>query len=93
MREEQITLGTREQTRVRVLNRLLAGEWTRAQAGLALERSTRQVRRLLSDYRAQGVEALLHGNRGRATTCSRPPCGSRSWPWRATSTPASITST
>jgi hypothetical protein len=66
MREEHITLGTREQTRVRVLNRLLAGEWTQAQAGLALGRSTRQVRRLLSDYRAQGVEALLHGNRGRA---------------------------
>jgi transposase len=66
MREEHITLGTREQARVRVLNRLLAGEWTQAEAGLALGRSTRQVRRLLSDYREQGVEALLHGNRGRS---------------------------
>ena len=66
MREEHITLGTREQARVRVLNRLLAGEWTQAEAALALGRSVRQVRRLLHDYRAQGVEALLHGNRGRA---------------------------
>ena len=66
MREEHITLGTREQARVRVLNRLLAGEWTQAEAGLALGRSARQVRRLLSVYRAQGVEALLHGNRGRS---------------------------
>jgi transposase len=73
MREEQITLGTREQTRVRVLNRLLAGEWTQAEAALALGRSVRQVRRLLRDYRAQGVEALLHGNRGRAPAHAVPP--------------------
>lgn len=59
-------MGTREQTRVRVLNRLLAGEWTQAEAALALGRSVRQVRRLLGVYRAQGVEALLHGNRGRS---------------------------
>src|SRR5215208_3212851 len=66
MNEEQITLGPREQARVRVLNRLLAGEWTQAEAGLALGRSVRQVRRRLQVYRAQGVEALLPGNRGRA---------------------------
>jgi transposase len=73
MKEEQVTLGTREQARVRVLNRLLAGEWTQAEAALALGRSVRQVRRLLHVYREQGVEALLHGNRGRSPAHAIPP--------------------
>src|SRR6266849_2089868 len=73
MKEEQVTLGTREQARVRVLNRLLAGEWTQAEAALALGRSVRQVRRLLHVYREQGVEALLHGNRGRSPARAVPP--------------------
>jgi transposase len=73
MREEHVTLGTREQARVRVLNRLVAGEWTQAEAALALGRSVRQVRRLLQVYREQGVEALLHGNRGRSPAHALPP--------------------
>jgi hypothetical protein len=60
MREEHITLGTREQARVRVLNRLLAGERTRAEAGLALGRSVRQVRALVDGLDAETCLAWAH---------------------------------
>ena len=63
--EETIVLGSKEQRRAQVLNRVVAGTWTRAQAAATLGRSTRQVRRLLTAYEAQGPAALVHGNRGR----------------------------
>ena len=59
-------LGSREQRRVQVLNRVLSGQWRLAEAAQALGRSTRQVRRLLASYVASGPAALVHGNRGRA---------------------------
>ena len=64
--EETITLGTKEQRRAWALTRLLAGEWTQAEASQALGLSVRQVRRLLGAYRVRGPAALVHGNRGRA---------------------------
>jgi Winged helix-turn helix len=66
MHEEHIPLGTREQRRAVVLTRVVAGDWTPAQAALALGLSGRQVRRLLTASRARGPAALVHGNRGRA---------------------------
>ena len=66
MHEEQITLGRREQRRALVLIRVVAGDWTAAQAALALRLSPRQVRRLVAASRAGGPAALVHGNRGRA---------------------------
>lgn len=62
---ETISLDSRAQQRLYVLNHVLAGELTVEQASRVLQRSTRQVRRLLDRYRAQGVVALVHGNRGR----------------------------
>ncbi len=58
-------MGSREQKRAMVLNRVLAGQVTRAEAAQVLGRSERQVRRLLADYHAEGPAALVHGNRGR----------------------------
>jgi transposase len=65
MREEPITLSAREQQRAMVLNRVLAGRWTREEAAGVLGLSGRQVRRLLAAYEAGGPAALAHGNRGR----------------------------
>ena len=55
----------KEQRRAQVLNRVLSGAWTRAQAAATLGRSERQLRRLLAAYGARGPVALVHGNRGR----------------------------
>src|SRR5205085_199154 len=62
---ETITLNTQEQKRVMVLNRLLVGQLTAAEAAVLLSLSERQVRRLLAAYRKEGAAALAHGNRGR----------------------------
>jgi hypothetical protein len=65
-REERITLDSRAQWRAQVLNRVLAGTWTQAEAAVALGRSVRQVRRPLRAYQARGLVALVHGNQGRS---------------------------
>ena len=54
-----------EQQKLVVLNRVLVGDLTAAEAATALERSVRQVRRMLAAYRKEGAAALAHGNRGR----------------------------
>jgi transposase len=60
-----VTLSTREQQRVFVLNKMEKGELTGKQAAQVMGLSLRQTRRLLAGYREQGVAALAHGNRGR----------------------------
>ena len=62
---ETITLDARAQQRLYVLNHVLAGAMTPEEAGRVLRLSRRQVCRLLDRYRADGVAALVHGNRGR----------------------------
>jgi transposase len=62
---ETITLNTQEQKRVMVLNRLLVGQLTAAEAAVLLNLSERQVRRLFAAYQKEGAAALAHGNRGR----------------------------
>jgi transposase len=63
--KETITLNTPEQKRVMVLNRLLVGQFTAAEAAVLLRLSERQVRLLCAAYRKEGAAALAHGNRGR----------------------------
>jgi transposase len=62
---EAITLDTRAQRRLMVLTHVLAGELDHDAAAAVLGLSTRQVRRLLDRYRADGAAAFVHGNRGR----------------------------
>ena len=62
---ETVSLTGTEQQRLVVLNRVLMGDLTAAEAAAALERSVRQVRRMLAAYRKEGAAALAHGNRGR----------------------------
>jgi len=63
--KETLTLNTQEQKRVIVLNRLLVGQLTAAEAAVLLNLSERQVRRLCATSRKEGAAALSHGNRGR----------------------------
>jgi len=60
-----VTLNTQEQKRVMVLNRIVAGQLSLAEAGVLLELSARQVQRILAAYRKEGIAAVAHGNRGR----------------------------
>ena len=63
--KETLTLNTQEQKRVLILNRVLVGQLTAAEAAELLNLSERQVRRLLAAYRKEGAAAIAHGNRGR----------------------------
>jgi transposase len=60
-----VTLTPRDQTRMMVLNQVLAGQLTASEAAQVLILSVRQVRRVLAAYREDGVAAMVHGNRGR----------------------------
>jgi transposase len=63
---EAITLDRRAQQRLYVLNHVLAGELTAAEAADYLHLSVRSIRRLLARYRSpEGAAALIHGNVGR----------------------------
>jgi transposase len=63
--EASSTLNRSEQKRLLVLNAVVAGQSTVAEAAASLGRSQRQVRRVLVAYRREGAAALAHGNRGR----------------------------
>jgi transposase len=62
---ETVTLNTREQKRLMVLNKVGEGRLGVGGAAEVLGISIRQVRRLLAAYRREGAAALAHGNRGR----------------------------
>ena len=63
-----LTLTEREQTRLQVLNRLMAHQIATQEAASMLGLSERHTWRMLAAYRKEGAAALAHGNRGR-----RPP--------------------
>src|SRR4051794_16828085 len=65
---ETVQLSGTEQQRLVVLNRMLMGDLTGAEAAAALGLSVRQVRRMVAAYRKEGAAALAHGNRGRTPT-------------------------
>jgi transposase len=71
--KETVTLTHFEQPRVLVLNRILEGQLTAAEAAQVLSLSVRRVRRLLAADREDGVAALAHGNRGRVPAHTIPP--------------------
>jgi transposase len=63
--EASITLSSREQKRLLVLNAVVARHLTVAEAAASLGLSERQVHRVLAAYEREGAAALAHGNRGR----------------------------
>ena len=65
---------TKEQSRIQVLNGVMEGKVTVAQAAGLMGVSQRHGWRLLAAYREKGAAAVAHGNRGRkpaTTTCPR----------------------
>ena len=55
----------KEQTRLQVLNSLLAEHMTLGQAATLMGVSPRHTRRILTAYREKGVAAVAHVHRGR----------------------------
>ena len=58
-----LTLTTKEQTRLQVLNGVLEGRWSMGETAEVLGVSERHGWRLLAAYRKEGAAALAHGNR------------------------------
>ena len=67
-----LTLTTKEQTRLQVLNAVVAKLWSTSDASEVLGVSERHVWRLLAAYREEGAAALAHGNRGRVPANATP---------------------
>lgn len=62
---ETITLKPEEQKRLWILNEINRGKLTARKAAQLLNRSVRQLRRLLARYQKLGAAGLVHGNRAR----------------------------
>ena len=62
---ENVTLTSKEQARLQVLNSLLAEHMTLDQAAMLMGVTTRHTRRMLAAYREEGAAAVAHGHRGR----------------------------
>ena len=62
----------KEQTRLQVLNSLMADHMTMDQATTVMGVSARHSRRILAAYSKEGVAALAHGNRGRRPANATP---------------------
>ena len=62
---ENVTLTPKEQTRLQVLNNLLAEHMALDQAATLMGVSPRHIRRILAAYREKGAGAIAHGHRGR----------------------------
>ena len=69
---ENVTLTPKEQTRLQVLNSLLADHMTLDQAATLLGVSERHTRRILAAYHERGAAALAHGPRGRRAPNATP---------------------
>lgn len=65
MKEGNVTLSTKEQRRLMVLNHLGSGAISGKEGAELLGLSERQLRRLRRGYERIGAKALAHGNRGR----------------------------
>jgi transposase len=69
---KQVILSMKDQKRLQVISELDAGRVTGREGAELMGVSVRQARRLLAAYRRKGVEAVVHGNRGR-TPATRTP--------------------
>ncbi len=67
-----LTLSTKEQNRLHILNGVLERYWSIKEAAPLLGVSERQGWRLLMAYRREGVRGLVHKNRGRVPPNATP---------------------
>ena len=69
---ENVILTPKEQTRLQVLNSLLAEHMTLEQAATLMGVSPRHTRRILAAYQERGAVAVAHGHRGRKAPNATP---------------------
>ena len=69
---ENVTLTQKEQTRLQVLNSLLAEQMALDQAAMLMGVTPRHARRILAAYREKGAAAVAHGHRGRRPVNATP---------------------
>ena len=69
---EDVILTPKEQTRLHVLNSLLAEHMTLDQAATLMGVSPRHTRRMLAAYQEEGAVAVAHGHRGRRAPNATP---------------------
>jgi transposase len=67
-----LTLSTKEQNRLQILNGVLERHWPMREAAKIMGVSERQGWRILAAYRKEGAAALAHGNRGRTPANATP---------------------
>ena len=65
-------LTPKEQTRLQVLNSLLAEHMTLDQAAMLMGFSSRHTRSVLAAQRKKGIAAIAHGHRGRRAPNATP---------------------
>ena len=65
-------MNPKEQTRLQVLNSLMAEHMTLDQAATLMGVSTRHTRRILAAYRERGAASVAHGHRGRRAPNATP---------------------
>jgi transposase InsO family protein len=68
-----MTLGKLEMTnteidRIKILEKVMEGQWTQKRASEALKLSLRQTKRICKRYKSQGVEGLIHQGRGKPSS-------------------------
>ena len=63
--DDQLSLTPKQQRRLHILTRLLAGHCSASEAAQLLGLSVRQLWRLKAAYQRDGLGGLVHGNRGR----------------------------
>ena len=68
-----LTLTTREQSRIQVLNGVIEGKVSMTEAAELMRVSERHAWRLLGTYRKEGAAGVAHGNRGRRPSTATSP--------------------
>lgn len=63
--KEEVTLNTKEQKRLVILNQVEVKQLSRDKAKELMGISSRQLKRIIATYRKEGAAALAHGNRGK----------------------------
>ena len=63
--KEEVTLNTKEQRRLVILNQVEVKQLSRDKAKELLNISSRHLKRIIAAYRKEGAVALVHGNRGK----------------------------
>lgn len=70
--KEIISMSKKEVERITVMDNLLAKRIKQKHAAIQLNLSTRQIRRLIDDYKKNGSSGLIHKSRGRQSNRSMP---------------------